>query len=302
MGYYESVFSKVDYRLWIVLIPIIGLLMIYPALNIPLGIDFTGGTEIQALIPVALTAQQVNSALSPCTQGGELNVKIGELNGETSVIARTKDQMNKTCALNAFSSLGISDEETSRIMVSTYKPELGKTLMEQGIWAVTAAAILMIIIVFIAFRSLVPSIAVIQAAFFDILIALGILSLFGFELNLAGVAALLMLIGYSIDTDIMLTSKLLKESGGESAKKINDAFSTGITMTGTTLGAMAAIFIVTMFVEMPSISQIATVLLVGLTIDLATTWLTNLAILLWYVRRKKPASTKKRFNFSLFRS
>ncbi len=45
MGYYEKVFSKVDYRILIVITPLIGLLLIPAAMNIQLGIDFTGGTE-----------------------------------------------------------------------------------------------------------------------------------------------------------------------------------------------------------------------------------------------------------------
>ncbi len=158
----------------------------------------------------------------------------------------------------------------------------------------------MTLIVFLAFRSIIPSIAVIQAAFFDILIALGILSLLGFELNLAGVAALLMLIGYSIDTDIMLTSKILRQANKPFNQRVNEAFITGITMTGTTLAAMTAIFIMTLYIQMDTITQIASVILVGLVADIPTTWFTNLAILKWY--SDKGGSTTTKFKFSIFRS
>lgn len=299
MGYYEQVFSKVDFRIWIFLIPLLGMLMILPALNIPLGIDFTGGTEIQILTQKSLTTSQIESAVGPCMDGIDANVQ--DLEGQTSIIIRTKDsEVTKECIDSGLSTLGFTDEELQRVLPSTFKPELGKVLLEQGSNVVVIAGILMIIIVFLAFRSIIPSMAVIQAAVFDILIALGILSLLGFELNLPGVAALLMLIGYSIDTDIMLTSKLLKEGGKAIEERINNAFNTGITMTGTTLASMSAIFIATLFIRMDTITQIAAVIIVGLSVDLMTTWFTNLAILQWYSGRAKTKSS--RFKFSLFRS
>jgi preprotein translocase subunit SecF len=220
------------------------------------------------------------------------------LEGQTSVILRTKEEMTKECVDSALAGIGFTEKELERVLPSTFKPELGRILLEQGSNVIIIAGILMTLIVFLAFRSLIPSIAVIQAAVFDILIAVGLLSLMGFELNLAGVAALLLLIGYSIDTDIMLVSKTTKGSKpfGES---VNEAFGTGITMTGTTLAAMGAILTVTLFVRLDTIAQIATVILVGLTVDLATTWLTNLSILRWYSNRSK--STSSRFRFSIFR-
>ena len=58
------------------------------------------------------------------------------------------------------------------------------------------------------FRDFVPSIAVITVALSDIIIAIGGMSLFGIPLSVASVGAILMLIGYSVDTDILLTCLL----------------------------------------------------------------------------------------------
>lgn len=297
MGYYDAVFSRIDYRVLIIIVPLIGLLLIPAAMSIPLGIDFTGGTELQMLTDRSLTGPQLRSALSQCASGMDISVR--ELSGRTSVIIRTKEEMTKECVDSGLAGMGFTDEELERVLPSTFKPELGRVLIEQGINVVIIAGILMTLIVFLAFRSPVPSLAVIQAAVFDILIAMGLLSLMGFELNLAGVAALLMLIGYSIDTDIMLTSKILKQTGKTIRERVDEAFTTGVTMTGTTLAAMSAIFAVTLFVRMDTIAQISSVLLVGLVADLATTWFTNLAILKWYEGRSKGVSS--RFKFSLFR-
>jgi len=298
MGYYEKVFSRIDLRILIIITPLIGLLLLPAAINIPLGIDFTGGTEVQILTEKSLTSNQLTSALAGCS--ANINANVQDLDGKTSVILRTKDEMSKECVDSSLATLGFTDEELKKVLPSTFKPELGQVLLEQGTNVILIAAALMTLIVFLAFRSLIPSIAVIQAAFFDILIALGVLSLLGFELNLAGVAALLMLIGYSIDTDIMLTSKILRQAKKPFNQRVNEAFTTGITMTGTTLAAMSAIFLMTLYIQMDTITQIASVILVGLAADIPTTWFTNLAILKWYSDKGGTASTK--FKLSIFRS
>jgi preprotein translocase subunit SecF len=298
MRYYDDVFSRVDLRILILIVPVIGLLLIPAALNIPLGIDFTGGTEVQILTDRTVTSGQLTSALSSCATHVDANVQ--DLSGKKSIIIRTKEEMTKECIDKSLATLGFTEDELKKILPSIFKPELGKTLLEQGVNVFIIAAILMTIIVFISFRSIVPSLAVIQAALFDIIIALGLLSIMGFELNLPGVAALLMLIGYSVDTDIMLTSRILKQGDKPFAEKAKQAFTTGITITGTTLAAMSAIFAITLFVRMDTVAQIAAVILVGLVVDLATTWLTNLAVLKWYTDKKKI--TTPRFKFNFFRS
>ena len=139
-------------------------------------------------------------------------------------------------------------------------------------------------IVFFIFRTFVPSIAVIMSAASDIIITLGLMQLFGIQLSLAGLAALLMLIGYSVDTDIMLTSRLLKESEEKTVnEKVKRALKTGLTMTSTSIVAMTALFISSISVVL---SEIAAVLLIGLAADIINTWFMNSVILKWYVVRK----------------
>ncbi len=299
MGYYESVFSKLDYRFWIIIMPLIGILLIPSALNIPLGMDFTGGTEVQILTERDVTGPQLESSLSTCATG--ISAIVQSIEGKNSVIIRTKQEMTKECIDSSLTTLGFTDDELKPILPTIFKPELGKILMQQGINAVIIAGIMMSAIIFIAFRSLVPSLAVMQAAFFDPMISIGILSLFGFELNLAGVAAMLMLVGYSVDTDILLTSKVLKQQGKTFAQCVNEAFPTGITMTLTTLSAMGAILVFTSYISMDTIHQIASVLFVGLIADMSTTWFTNVGLLKWYTSKHKVVKQSK-FNMHLFRS
>lgn len=147
------------------------------------------------------------------------------------------------------------------------------------------------IVVFIIFRTFVPSVAVLISAFADIAFAAAMMDVFGIVLSLGTVAALLMLIGYSVDTDILLTTRLLKRKG-ELGDKIKDAMKTGLTMTTTTLAALIALFLVSSgsylvstFTRIDIIRDISVVLIFGLIADIINTWMTNVGILKWYIEK-----------------
>jgi len=131
----------------------------------------------------------------------------------------------------------------------------------------------------------IPSIAVIFAAFCDIIIALVFVDIIGLKLSAAGIAAFLMLIGYSVDTDILLTTRALRKKEGTLNQRIYGAFKTGILMTLTALAAvLPAFFLVTGLPE--SFRQIFLILAVGLFADIFSTWLTNASIIKWYCDKK----------------
>ncbi len=159
----------------------------------------------------------------------------------------------------------------------------------------------MAIDVFIIFRTFIPSAAVVLSAFCDIMIAAAFMNVAGIELSLGTVAALLMLIGYSVDSDILLTTRVLKRRG-EVEENITNAMGTGITMTTTTLAALIVMYLVTTYsyLFIPSFSQInllsdiSIVLIFGLLADIINTWLTNVSILRWYVKREGTKGARRR--------
>jgi preprotein translocase subunit SecF len=163
---------------------------------------------------------------------------------------------------------------------------LSESFYSQLLIAILFAFIFMAIVVFILFRTLIPSTAVIISAFADILMTLVFVDLIGMKMSTAGIVAFLMLIGYSVDTDILLTTRLLKRHGASVNSKIYGAFKTGITMTLTSLLAvLLALFVVRSFSIV--LTQIFTILAIGLGFDILNTWITNVSILKWYIKSKK---------------
>jgi len=172
------------------------------------------------------------------------------------------------------------------VSVQNVGPSLGASFLEQGIQAVLLAFLFMAIIVFIAFRMPIPSAAVVFSAFSDMLVALAFMSLVGIELSRYTIAAILMLIGYSVDTDILLTTRVLKEKGDTINQKVRNAMKTGLMMTFTTLAALSSLYI---FSTSEVIDDIAIVLIFGLIADLMMTWIFNTGVLKWYVMRRVKA-------------
>ena len=122
----------------------------------------------------------------------------------------------------------------------------GKTLQSQAVLALIFSFIGMAIVIFVAFRTFVPAVAVVLSAFADMVMTAATMNIVGIPLSLGTLAALLMLIGYSVDSDILLTNRVLKRQG-KLNDKLTGAFRTGIIMTSTTLAAAAAMFIVAWF-------------------------------------------------------
>jgi preprotein translocase subunit SecF len=158
----------------------------------------------------------------------------------------------------------------------------GKTLQSQAVLALIFSFIGMAIVIFVAFRTFVPAVAVVLSAFADMVMTAATMNIVGIPLSLGTLAALLMLIGYSVDSDILLTNRVLKRQG-KLNDKLTGAFRTGIIMTSTTLAAAAAMFIVAWFGSVMILMEISAVLLIGLVFDVMNTWLTNVGILKWYV-------------------
>ncbi|MEW6009854.1 protein translocase subunit SecF [Methanobacterium alkalithermotolerans] len=262
-----------------VAIVIIALLLIaFNGLN--QGIDLKGGSIVDLNLETPISASELESVIK---EGLDINeVKVSSINSEeasieigtdTDVVTLTNILQGKA-TISSFKSIG---------------PVLGEEALNQVYWALAFAFLFMSITVFIIFRTFVPSMAVILAGLSNIIIAVGGMSLFSIPLSIASVGALLMLIGFSVDTDILLTTRLIKQKKGTVTERSINAIKTGLTMSITAIAAMASLYIVTVvFIPQADVlSNIAAVLIIGLTADIFITWLMNLGILRWYLEVRR---------------
>ncbi len=246
---------------------------------VTLGMEFQGGTQVSvetadspAVIKEAFSSYPIVDARQA---GSRVIIEFGVMDNE-------KQRQLENDVMSRY----------SNVQIQQVGPIYGQELQVQAIRALIISFIGMAIVVFLLFRSVVPSLAVILSAFSDITIALAFMKVAGVELSLGTLAALLMLIGYSVDSDILLTNRVLKRRGTV-AEKVSRAIETGVTMTSTVLVALVAMYLVSTylyliipsFTQIPLLSQISIVLLAGLFADIMNTWLLNTGILRWYVMK-----------------
>lgn len=233
----------------------------------------------------------------PAELGDKLDVRLKEridleFNEDTNILKISAIDLDKAeleSALGFYLNREVSiDLQRKNCNIGKVEPALGKKFREDGAKAVVISYLLMASVIFFAFRDFIPSIAVMLAATCDALIAAGCMSIFGILLEPASLVALLMLVGYSVDSDILLTARVLRrKTGGEVNKRIDNAMKTGLTMTGTTIAVMLVILLISsILTQIHTLSSIASVLLLGLFADILTTWFMNAGILKWYIEEK----------------
>jgi len=234
------------------------------------GMDFSGGTAVTLF--TADSAQEIGDVFSEFPL---LSIGEGLSNGKYLKFGPMDDESLQSLAT-------LIGEKYPEAKIDQIGATFGETLQQQAFIAVLFSFIGMTIVVFLAFRTIIPAGAVVLSAFADIAMTGAVMNIIGIDLSLPTTAALLMLIGYSVDSDILLTMRVLKRKG-KLEEKLAGAFRTGIIMTTTTLAAIIAMWGVAFVGQITVIWEIATVLIIGLVIDMMNTWLTNAGIIKWYV-------------------
>ena len=245
-------------------------------------ISLTGGTSITIYDKIDAVAlkQDLQGKLDEITTR-----EISDLvtNEQKALIVETKSDGDLAKqVLEDYIGYKLTEENSSFEFTGS---TLSQGFYRQLLIAILIAFIFMGIVVFIIFKSFVPSTAVIISAFADIIMTLVVVDLLGIKMSTAGIVAFLMLIGYSVDTDILLTTRILKRKHGNLNQRIFEAMKTGMTMTFTSLFAfLVALFVVKSFSTV--LAKIFLILSIGLIFDLLNTWITNVSILKWYAKKK----------------
>lgn len=255
------------------------------------GVSLKGGLTITIPLDKDFDQTQVQSSLENSFPKADITVrKVSEAGTTQGIIVEAADVKTEE-VLEALHKQLVFDSKTAS--VEEMGSSLGASFYAQTIQAVFIAFIFMAIVVFITFRNVVPSTFVILAAASDILSTLAIISLLNIRLSTAGIAAFLMLIGYSVDTDILLTTRVLKQRQGTIFERTMSAFKTGMLMTITSLTATT---VGLLFTQSDTIKQIMLILTIGLLFDMIYTWCQNAGILRLYLERKEKHAAQTSIN------
>lgn len=285
MEIYEHKYEK------LLIIPILLLLLAFGIIGtnyfrtgnfIDTDVSLKGGTTLTVFNAPQAAVTDLERALESEFPRSDITVRsLTESGRQRGVIIDSSDIDPAKLAEFTEKELKVTKDDYSiEIIGST----LGQSFFTQAIKAVIYAFVFMAIVIFVIFRSPMPSLYVVLAAFSDIVETWAIMILLGIKLSTAGIAALLMLIGYSVDTDILLTTRVLRRVEGNVFKAVAGALKTGLTMTFASLAAVLVAYFVS---SSHTLKQIMLILAIGLVFDIINTWLQNAGLLRLYVKKKE---------------
>ena len=251
---------------------VLGFTTLTTGLPLTPGIDFAGGTAVTIFTSDSRETIEATFVEYPLLSVGE-----GVGDGKYIQFGPMDDTQYR-------SFVTLVNENYPDAKVDQIGETFGKTLQNQAFLALIFSFIGVALVIFLAYRNPISSGAIVLAAISDIVITAAAMQVLGIPLSLGTTAALLMLIGYSADSNVLLTTRLLKRKG-KLDEKLSGAFRTGIIMTTTTLAAIAAMWVVTTLGQIQIISAIASVLIIGLFVDMMNTWMLNAGILKAYILR-----------------
>lgn len=170
------------------------------------------------------------------------------------------------------------------ITIKSVSPSLGMKFIERATSAVMWALFLSILLAFVVFRKVATSLVVFSGALADVTIALGGMGLFGIPLTLSSFAALIMMLGFSLDTDMLLTMKLIKQRKGTLREAAWNTLKTGSMMSITDLISFSVLLLVGIITHLTTYTEIASVAVIGLVGDMIATWMFNAPLIMMLLK------------------
>jgi preprotein translocase subunit SecF len=236
---YANILSLILFTLSVILI-------FFKGLNY--GIDFKGGTLIE------LRSNNIEAALIRDTLKnmnlGDVNVKKFGKEGDFLIKVEQKEDNNKLIPeIKKNLSESLNSEVNFR-RVENVGPKVSAELLQSGIIAISLSLAAMLFYIWVRFEWQF-SIGSIVALFHDVIITLGIFSLLSLEINLSIIAAVLTIVGYSMNDTVVIYDRI-RENLGKYHKldisnianlSINETLSRTIITSVTTLLALFSIFI-----------------------------------------------------------
>lgn len=225
--------------------------LIFKGLNY--GIDFSGGSLIQVKFEKNITLKEINNNLDkiakeiPQFSSNSRKVQVSE---DNTVIIRTQEltEAQKADVLEELKNIGNYNLDK----VDKVGASIGKELKTSAIYSLAIGTVLIILYITMRFEFLF-SIGAVSALLHDIIIAVGVIALLGYEVDTPFIAAVLTILGYSINNTIVVFDRVRENLKRKTKEKIsfedlldrsiNQVMIRTINTSVTTLFAIIAILI-----------------------------------------------------------
>ena len=233
--------------------------------GLKLGIDFTGGTLIEVGYQQSADLSEIRTTL---TESGFNGANVQYFGSTTEILIRLEPQTISSAKLSTKIIRLLGDDVDIR-RVEFVGPKVGEELTNDGGLAMLYA--LIGILIYVAFRFEYRfALGSISALIHDVIITLGFFSLFEFEFDLTVLAAILAVIGYSLNDTIVVFDRIrenfLSTRHVDPAKIVNGALNQTLSRTIMTSLTTLLVLLALFFLGGEIIHSFAMALLVGVLI------------------------------------
>lgn len=262
------------------------------------GVDFTGGTLIEAQVTPPLPVEAVRSAVE---RAGHKGAEIQRLDRPGQVLIRMQVSAEKNPAVSVAAALrrAAPNANVEILRVETVGPRVGSQLRSNAIKAVFLA--LGLILIYVAIRyDWRYSFGAVVALFHDVFIALGALSLTGREVTLTVLAALLTIAGFSINDTIVVFDRIRERAKSLRRERPDIVMNIAINETlSRTVITSFTVFLTVLALQLfggEVLRDFSFALMVGVVFGTYSSVFVASALALetqlWLERSSKPAATK----------
>ena len=223
------------------------ILLVFKGLNY--GVDFKGGTLIE--IRVEQSSSKISSIRDSFNQMNLGDVSVKNFGNKTDYIVKFEKQSSNDSKFidNIKTKLSSSIGNVDFRRVENVGPKVSAELLKSGIIAIALSLAAMLLYIWIRFEWQF-SLGAIIALFHDVIITMGIFSLFSLEINLSIVAAVLTIVGYSMNDTVVIFDRVRENLKKYADIKIfeltnisiNETLSRTINTSVTTLLALFSIY------------------------------------------------------------
>ena len=215
------------------------------------GVDFSGGNEFQVRFETEVKAQDIRKTL----EGKDIKASVQSFGEEKEFLIRTeafeeKEHTEKLESLKSTITSSFKDKGVKILRVDSVGPQIGKELRQKGILALIYSLLMILIYLGLRFDAKYAPSAVF-CLFHDAMITMSLFAILGWEVNVQTLAAILAIIGYSLN-DTIVTFDRIRENVGLIKtkdsfynicnKSINEVLSRTILTSLTTLIAIGAMY------------------------------------------------------------
>ena len=198
------------------------------------GLDFTGGTLVELSYPNEANIPQIRQNL---IQGGFEGAQVANFGSSREVLIKLPGTVSDSLGSEIVSLLSTSNEGKTVDLrrIEYVGPQIGSELRDDGGTAMLIALAFMMLYIAFRFQSMFAGAAVI-ALVHDVIIVVGIFSLIQIEFDLTVLAALLAVIGYSLNATIVVSDRIRENIRSMDAESTEEIINTSLNQTlGRTL-------------------------------------------------------------------